>query len=244
MKTSTWLILGTGTAVGGWAAWKYIIYPNMYRIYPELFREKVTEVAVEKLAELPAIIEAAPKVLSGYIDAIGAKFGWSAGSKDKPKDNDTPAADEAAADEAVAPDEAAADEAAATEGDGSTSAWGYGETTPSDKKWAERAAALRPMSRTRGAEHGKFSRSKGYRPWIHREGKLGGPGYSHRPARTRHRILNHAVRKYGYRSTLGSLMVLLRNHEIHPDVARAIHDDKEWLVKKYGGPGSFGGSKL
>lgn len=78
------------------------------------------------------------------------------------------------------------------------------------------------------------------KPLITREGKLGGPGYTKKPAATRQRILSKCVKKYGYRSCLGSLLVLLKNSEMGRGPRQVITRDKNWLEKKYGGPGSFG----
>ena len=80
--------------------------------------------------------------------------------------------------------------------------------------------------RSRGAKQGLFSKKKGYKPWITREGKLGGPGYFSKPAATRHRILNECVRGYGYRSCLGSLMVLNRSRELKKKYGAKIDADK------------------
>jgi hypothetical protein len=77
------------------------------------------------------------------------------------------------------------------------------------------------------------------RPWIQREGKLGGPGYTTKPERERHRLLHRAVDKYGYRSTLGSLQVLLRGHGMATKKEHVIERDKRWLAGTFGGPGSF-----
>jgi hypothetical protein len=92
--------------------------------------------------------------------------------------------------------------------------------------------------RARGAKAGPY---KGQKAWIRREGKIGGPGYTTRSATDRHRDLNRAVGKYGYRSTLGSLQVLLRSTTISREKKNRIARDKEWLKSKYGGSGSFGG---
>jgi hypothetical protein len=78
-----------------------------------------------------------------------------------------------------------------------------------------------------------------HRPWITREGKLGGPGYTTRPERERQRLLRHAVEEYGYRSTLGSLQVLLRGHHMAHKKENVIERDRRWLVRTFGGPGSF-----
>tara|TARA_R110000824_G_scaffold93519_5_gene226098 strand:+ start:3837 stop:4655 length:819 start_codon:yes stop_codon:yes gene_type:complete len=85
--------------------------------------------------------------------------------------------------------------------------------------------------------------SKRATPWITREGKLGGPGYTKRTAKARHALLNKCVKGYGYRSCLGSLQVLLLNSEMGNTARKVILTDKNWLEKKYGGPGSFGPRK-
>ena len=97
--------------------------------------------------------------------------------------------------------------------------------------------------RSRGAKQGSFSKKKGYKPWITREGKLGGPGYFSKSAAQRHKILNQCVKGYGYRSCLGSLMVLNRSSTLKSKYGRTINADKNYLKGKYGGPGSFGPRK-
>lgn len=69
--------------------------------------------------------------------------------------------------------------------------------------------------------------------WIKKEGKLGGKGYLKKSDRTRHAILNKCVKEYGYRSCLGSLMVLNRNTKIKKYHGKKIDDDKKWLMMKY-----------
>lgn len=76
-------------------------------------------------------------------------------------------------------------------------------------------------------------------PWIEREGKLGGPGYTKRPQKKRRDILKRCVKQYGYRSCLGSLTVLLQSGEIKGKTRKTIESDEKWLVKEYGGSGSF-----
>ena len=66
-------------------------------------------------------------------------------------------------------------------------------------------------------------------PWIQREGKLGGPGYTERSDRERHHILNCSLDSFGYRSTLGSLLVLLRGKSVHKKVKDVVKKDIEWL---------------
>lgn len=84
-----------------------------------------------------------------------------------------------------------------------------------------------------GAKTGPRSAKKGYKPLIKREGKLGGPGYTLKAARTRHGLLNKAVKRYGYRSTLGSLQVLLLDKAISASKRKVIEADKKWLMAKY-----------
>lgn len=79
--------------------------------------------------------------------------------------------------------------------------------------------------------------------WIIREGKLGGPGYLSKSQAQRRKILDKCVKQYGYRSCLGSVMVLNRNRTIAARHGAKIDADKEYLKKKYGGPGSFGPRK-
>ncbi len=98
-----------------------------------------------------------------------------------------------------------------------------------------------PGERSRGAKGGVFPNEE---PWITHEGKLGGPGYTSKSAKERHKILDKCVKgKWGYRSCLGSIMVLLRNTEISAKVRKVLEADKKYLMDKYGGPGSFGPEK-
>lgn len=77
-------------------------------------------------------------------------------------------------------------------------------------------------------------------PWIHRNGKLGGKGFLSKPVSTQHSLLTKCVREYGYRSCLGSVMVLSRNRSIQRSHSAKINSLKNWLKKKYGGSGTFG----
>ena len=94
-----------------------------------------------------------------------------------------------------------------------------------------------PGRRARGAKGGPYAKEK---PWITREGKLGGEGYLKKSAAERRKLLDKCVRNYGYRSCLGSVMVLNRNTAIRAKYGNKITVDREYLKKKYGGPGSFG----
>jgi hypothetical protein len=81
------------------------------------------------------------------------------------------------------------------------------------------------------------------KPLITREGKLGGPGYTKRTVAARRKILDKCVKQWGYRSCLGSLLVLLKNSAMKKTARGVITRDKNWLEKKYGGVGSFGPRK-
>jgi len=100
-----------------------------------------------------------------------------------------------------------------------------------------------PGVRSRGAKSGKYSKKKGYKPWITREGKLGGKGYLSKSTVSRRRILNRCVKNWGYRSCLGSIMVLNRSSTLRRKYGRKLDEDKEYLKRKYGGKGSFGPRK-
>lgn len=94
----------------------------------------------------------------------------------------------------------------------------------------------KPGRTSRGAKSGPYSDES---PWIQREGKLGGPGYTDKTQKERRKILDRCVKEYGYRSCLGSIMVLLRSTELHKDTRKKLEKDKKYLMDKYGGPGSF-----
>lgn len=76
---------------------------------------------------------------------------------------------------------------------------------------------------------------------ITHEGKLGGPGYLKKSAKTRHRLLGRCVSKHGYRSCLGSInaLAVLGKREFSQADKKKLEHDRDWLVEKYGGPGSF-----
>lgn len=84
---------------------------------------------------------------------------------------------------------------------------------------------------SRGAKTGPYSKSK---PWITREGKLGGAGYLKKSAAERHKILDRCYDEYGYRSCLSSIVVLNRNSVIANKYGSKIDADKNWFMNKYG----------
>lgn len=91
-----------------------------------------------------------------------------------------------------------------------------------------------------GAKTGPHSLAKGFKPWITRKGKLGGKGFLSKPRETQKKILNKCVKDYGYRSCLGSVMVLNRSRAVAAKYGRTLGTLRRYLVKTYGGPGSFG----
>lgn len=97
-----------------------------------------------------------------------------------------------------------------------------------------------PGVRSRGAKQGPYSIKRGYSPWITHEGKLGGAGYLIKPASVRHQILDKCVQGYGYRSCLGSIMVLERSSSLQQRYGAKLASDRNYLKMKYGGKGSFG----
>ena len=79
-----------------------------------------------------------------------------------------------------------------------------------------------------GAVYGKEQ------PWITQSGKLGGPGYLSKSTAERHRLLDRCVREYGYRSCLGSVIVLMRSRAIMDRHATKLNSDKDYMVAKHG----------
>jgi len=84
---------------------------------------------------------------------------------------------------------------------------------------------------SRGAKGGPYAKEE---PWIQREGKLGGAGYLQRSAAERHKLLDKCVKEYGYKSCLGSVLVLNRNAAVREKYGAKITADKNYLVKKFG----------
>lgn len=88
-----------------------------------------------------------------------------------------------------------------------------------------------PGVTSRGAEQGPYKNNK---PWITHEGKLGGKGYLSKTAEERHKILDKCVKGWGYKSCLGSIMVLNRSSEIKEKYGNKLNSDKKYLENKYG----------
>jgi len=85
-----------------------------------------------------------------------------------------------------------------------------------------------------------MARKRSRSPWIRRTGKLGGKGFLSKSPTTQRKILSGCVKKYGYRSCLGSVMVLNRNRSIRSKHGSKINSLVKYLKGKYGGKGSFG----
>ena len=71
--------------------------------------------------------------------------------------------------------------------------------------------------------------------WITRPGKLGGPGFLSKSSSEQYRLLDKCVREYGYRSCLGSVMVLQRSRAINSSYGAKLNNLKNYLKRKYGG---------
>jgi len=100
-----------------------------------------------------------------------------------------------------------------------------------------------PVRQTRVCQsdpEGRGFVSKEHKPWIKREGKLGGPGYLSLDAGEREQILDHCVKKFGYPSCLGSIQALERSRAIVAQHGKALATDRAYLVQQYGGEGSRG----
>lgn len=106
------------------------------------------------------------------------------------------------------------------------------------------------ISRTRGVKtmRGPYDARRGYSPWIKRKGKLGQGFLTTMTTAERKKALDRCVKNYGYRSCLGSIMVLERARTgprgegvgVGVKYASKLKSAREYLVKTYGGPGSFG----
>jgi hypothetical protein len=78
------------------------------------------------------------------------------------------------------------------------------------------------------------SRRRKSSQWIIRPGKLGGPGFLSKSSSEQHRLLDKCVREYGYRSCLGSIMVLQRSRAINSAHGAKLNSLKNYLKRNYG----------
>ena len=81
--------------------------------------------------------------------------------------------------------------------------------------------------------------TSGSRAWITRKGKLGGKGFLSKPKKEQKRLLRKSVDKYGYRSTLGSIMALERSDVLRQRYGGKLESLRGWLRRTYGGEGSY-----
>ena len=86
---------------------------------------------------------------------------------------------------------------------------------------------------------GIASNQLGSRAWIKRKGKLGGKGFLSKPRAEQRRLLANSVDKYGYRSTLGSIMALERSNVLEQRYGDKLESLRNWLRETYGGEGSY-----
>lgn len=75
---------------------------------------------------------------------------------------------------------------------------------------------------------------------ITRPGKLGGAGFLSKSKAAQEKILRGCVAEYGYRSCLGSVMILERIPDIQNRWGIRLAGLRHFLVRNFGGPGSFG----
>lgn len=97
-----------------------------------------------------------------------------------------------------------------------------------------------PAKSFRIADRGRPGRGPYTLPKI-KKGGLGGPGYTSKPQAVRHAILRKVVKSKGYRTALGRIMLLRRygKRTMSKGVLKLLARDRRWLVKTFGGEGSF-----
>jgi hypothetical protein len=98
----------------------------------------------------------------------------------------------------------------------------------------------KPGRSSYGAKAGPHAASKGYRPWITTEGTLGEGFLTTMTSAERKQALDAAVKRYGYQKVLGKVTALARSYTLRRKYGAALDEAHGYLVKKYGGPGSFG----
>lgn len=95
-----------------------------------------------------------------------------------------------------------------------------------------RRRSYRSRRRSRHSRRRSHKSRKSY-SWIKRSGKLGGPGFLHKSPKRQKTLLNKCVKKYGYRSCLGSVMVLERNSVIRKKYGNSLKRMRTYLKEKY-----------
>lgn len=86
----------------------------------------------------------------------------------------------------------------------------------------------RPGRRSRGTKAGRYKKAP---KWITHTGALGGPGFAHKPDKTRHSILMASVKRDGYATTIRRLYVILRSSTLHKDTKKALQKDVAWMKR-------------
>ncbi len=87
----------------------------------------------------------------------------------------------------------------------------------------------------------KTSRRTGQsRPWITKDGKLTGAAFLTKSVTQRHRMLDGCVKKYSYRSCVGTLQTLYRDSGSSITQGRKLDQDRKYLVDKHGGSSGQG----
>ncbi len=102
------------------------------------------------------------------------------------------------------------------------------------QRYRKRSPSKRRRSRSRRRKSPSKRRRSKSSQWITRPGKLGGPGFLSKPSSEQHRLLNKCVREYGYRSCLGSIMVLQRSRAINSAHGAKLNSLKNYLKRNYG----------
>lgn len=98
----------------------------------------------------------------------------------------------------------------------------------------------RPGKRSYGAEGGTHPASEGYEPFIRHEGTLGKGFLKTMTNKQREAAIDRCVKKYDYRTCLGKILVFNLSGPLRRKYGKQITQAKDYIVKKYGGPGSFG----
>lgn len=98
----------------------------------------------------------------------------------------------------------------------------------------------RPGKRSYGAEGGTHPASEGYEPLIKHEGTLGKGFLKTMTKKQREAAIDRCVKKYDYRTCLGKILVFNLSGPLRRRYGKQITQAKDYIVKKYGGPGSFG----
>lgn len=96
-----------------------------------------------------------------------------------------------------------------------------------------------PRTRVKKTVYTRPGKRTSHKPaWIQVKGGLGGPGYTIKSQKDRHKILRRCVAKDGYRVCLMRVEVLRRPKNVSAQKKQLLAKDRRWLVQNYGGKGS------